>query len=63
MREKIASSAKQFQNNETDIKTESFTESKAGQKSAAALNKKSKEIYQQKLKNREAGDCIMVVYF
>lgn len=55
MREKIASSAKQFQNNETDIKTESFTESKAGQKSAAALNKKSKEIYQQKLKNREAA--------
>ena len=55
MREKIDSSAEQFQNNETDIKTESFTDSKAGQKSAAALNKKSKEIYQQKLKNREAA--------
>lgn len=53
MNEKIASSAKQFQRNEIDIKKEAPTESTAPRRNPEALKNKSKEIYQQKIKNRE----------
>ena len=50
---KIAANAKQFQGEEKDTKNKSSIETTSTQKPPKALEKKSKEIYQQKIKNRE----------
>ncbi|MDN5502879.1 MAG: hypothetical protein L0H10_03510 [Comamonas sp.] len=50
---KIAINSKQFQGEEKDTKSKSPIETTSKQKPPKALEKKSKEIYQQKIKNRE----------
>lgn len=50
---KIAANSKQFQGDEKDTKNKSSIETTSTQKPPKALEKKSKEIYQQKIKNRE----------
>lgn len=50
---KIASNSKQFQGERKDTKSMSPIENPPTQNTKKALEKKSKEIYQQKIKNRE----------